>query len=430
MSMANKSIKSICAKQVYTTRGFPGIEAIIKTEGGIEARAVCSAGLSVGTHEIKFLYDGGTKWRGKGMLTAAKNVEEFIAPALIGADVTQQGEIDRKLVEFCKNNNVGGNAIAAVSAAVLKAGALTNDVPLYRYIGGVNANTLPVPSAPGVCGHDRYGGGITTPSKKPSITFVCYDFPTFSEASAAGWDIVQYWTEEIEKRGQGCTKDLYGFYDITEGCFKDDREIFELMEKTIHKAGYGGKVGIQADLAADTYYNKEDQKYYGLLTKEPKTRDEMMDLYINWIKNVPLVVLEDPFHEDDFESFAELTKATDIQIVGDDLFTTNIERVKRGVEIGAANTVLLKVNQVGTITDALNMVQFAYDCGYGVMPCESRGEGESIADYAVGINASSIREAALGMSGNRLIEIEKELGSSARFLGKKGLKGKRFQADN
>jgi enolase len=167
--------------------------------------------------------------------------------------------------------------------------------------------------------------------------------------------------------------------------------------------------------------------YRGLFTKEEKDRDALLELYKKAIREVPIVILEDPFWEDDYESHAILTNEVDIQIVGDDLFTTTKDRVIQGIKSGAANTVLLKVNQVGTISEALEMVHFAYKYGYGVMPCDSRGEGAAMPDYAVGINAGSVRELAIGESGNRFLEIEAELGSRACFWGKLGLKGKRFQ---
>ena len=167
----------------------------------------------------------------------------------------------------------------------------------------------------------------------------------------------------------------------------------------------------------------EDGKYYGLFNNQPKTKDQLYEFYLHIIKEFPFVILEDPFNEDDYDTTAALTKDSGIQIVGDDLFTTNIRRVAHGVTKGAANTVLLKVNQIGTISEALEMIQYAYKFGYAVMPSDSRGEGESIADYAVGINAGSVRECGIGPRANRFMEIEAELGKTAKFLGARGLKG-------
>jgi len=209
---------------------------------------------------------------------------------------------------------------------------------------------------------------------------------------------------------------------VPPGVVKHDRELWDVMVDTIDKLDYEGKVGIQVDVAATTYFDKETGLYEGLFSPETKSRDDLMGLYQQMVKDYPFIIIEDPFEEDDYESHALLTKALDIQIVGDDLFTTNIERVKRGVEYGAANTVLLKVNQIGTITQAFDMVQFAYAHGYAVMPCSSRGEGSDIADYAVGLGTGQMREGATGPTGNRLLQIEAELGKNAKFLGRKGLK--------
>ena len=200
------------------------------------------------------------------------------------------------------------------------------------------------------------------------------------------------------------------------------------MTETVIQAGYEGKVGFQMDIATDTYHNKEDGKYYCLFNREPKTKDQLYDFYMQMIRKFPFVILEDPFNEDDYETTAAFTKDSGIQIVGDDLFTTNPTRVEYGISKGAANTILLKVNQIGTITEALQMIQYAYKFGYAVMPSDSRGEGDAIGDYAVGINAGSIRESGIGPRGNRLLEIEEELGPRAQFIGAKGLKGFRNQA--
>jgi enolase len=181
------------------------------------------------------------------------------------------------------------------------------------------------------------------------------------------------------------------------------------------------------DIATDTYHDKRDDKYYGLFSEEPKTIDDLFKIYHKMVEEYNFVIFEDPFNEDDYKDTARLTQELGIQIVGDDLFTTNPDRVKYGIEQGAANAVLLKVNQVGTITESLEMVALAYHNGYGVMPNSSRGEGNDIADYAVGINAGTIRERAVYPVGNRFLEIERELGSRARFWGLEGLKGARFR---
>lgn len=426
--MESRAIKSIITRQVFSRRGHPGIEAIVTTDSGMIEKAMCTAGLSIGTHEVKFVYDGGEKWKGKGVLKAVCNANERIVPRLIGMDCSNQSEIDYAMLSICENakEELGGNAIAAISAAVLKAGARSLGVPLYHHIGGEKARILPVPSAPGITGTRRYGSRSEKHGTKPSITFQCYDFHSYEDASYAAWEIHQLWSEKMKKAGVW-PPDPWFFFDVPPGLYRDDLELFGLMADTIRQTGYDKRVGIQIDVAADTYYDKEDRLYHGLLTPEPKDTEQMLDLYRQMVRDYPVVVIEDPFHEEDYESHARLTEAVDIQIVGDDLYTTNPDRVRLGIEKKATNCVLLKVNQIGTITETLDMVNLAYNNGMGVMPCESRGEGETIADYSVGINAGSIRESAINETANRLLEIEKELGSKAVFLGKSGLKGRRFQ---
>jgi enolase len=427
--MSARNIKKIYAQQVFAPRHVMGVEAIVEIEGGAIGRATCNSGISVGTHEVKFAYDGGEKWGGKGVTKAVNAVNTLINNTLTGMDVTQQRELDAAMLAIGGNGKevCGGNAIAAVSAALMKAGAKALDIPLYRYIGGERAYKLPVPAAAAFIGDDRWGGGVTNPGFKPSVSFQSYDFTSFSEASYAAWNVYTLWQEEMKKRG--IPESITFMYIIQQGKFKDsDEAIFELMANCIHRAGYDNKVGIQIDFAADTYYDREKKLYRGLLFEKPRDRDTMLEYYIKLINDYPFVSVEDPFYEDDYESHAMLTEKVDIQVVGDDLFTTSKERMKKGAQLNACNAMLLKVNQVGSISDAFDAVDYAYECGYGVMPCESRGEGADIADYCVGIGAGSVREQAiLSPAANRFLEIEAELGSRAVFWGKKGLRGKRFQ---
>ena len=292
--------------------------------------------------------------------------------------------------------------------------------------GCANAMYLPVPGVAMVAGHERYGGGITTPGGKPTMSVMCFGFDTFADASYACWDIHTRWAEKMDRRFGGAPN-IRDFIVVPEGVFKSDEEIWEAMTGTIIEAGYEGRAGFQMDVATDTYHNKEDGQYYGLFNNQPKTKDQLYEFYLHIIKEFPFVILEDPFNEDDYDTTAALTKDSGIQIVGDDLFTTNLRRVAYGVTKGAANTVLLKVNQIGTISEALEMIQYAYKFGYAVMPSDSRGEGEAIADYAVGINAGSVRECGIGPRANRFMEIEAELGKTAKFLGARALKGNKNQ---
>ena len=204
---------------------------------------------------------------------------------------------------------------------------------------------------------------------------------------------------------------------------RHDRELWDVKVETIKNLGYEGKVGIQVDVAAGTYYEKDKACYVGIFSAEDKSRDDLMRLYEEMVANYPFVILEDPLDENDYEGHAELTRRLGIEIVGDDLFTTNPDRLKQGLETGAANTMLLKVYQIGTITEAFEAVQMAYSAGYGVMPCDSRGEGYHIADYCVGLNTLHLREGGTGPVANRFLAIEAELGPRAKFAGRKGIKG-------
>ncbi|MCL5025876.1 MAG: phosphopyruvate hydratase [Chloroflexi bacterium] len=417
------SIKSIRARQVYTERGHPGIEAMVITESGARGVAMCTAGTSVGEHEIPFVYDGGTKWRGKGVQKAVDIVNEIIAPALKGMDAANQREVDDAMLNLGGPNakaRLGGNGTAAVSAAVLKAGAASLGIPLYQHIGGVNACVMPVAGVIAVLGALRYGGGKRAGSK-PTYSLMCYGFDTFSEASYAAWDIGTEFNQVMLKKFDLHPRLDFGIF-VPPGKVEHDRDLWELMAGLIVKMGYEGKVGIQVDCAATCYYEKDKDKYVGIFSPGEKSKEDLFDLYKSMVKDYPFVIVEDPLEENDYEGHAALTRELGIQLVGDDLFTTNTKRVEQGIAVGACNTVLLKVNQIGTISEAFDMVQLAYRNGYGVMPCSSRGEGADIADYTVGLGTGNLREGATGPTGNRFLEIEVELGSRARFLGKKGLK--------
>lgn len=433
--MHGVTITEVHARQVFSGRGHPAIEATVVTENGARGTVQCTAGLSIGTHEIAFAYDGGTVWRGKGVTRAVENVNNIIAPTIIGMDATKQTIVDNTILNLGGPDaklRLGGNAVAAVSAAVLKAGAEALGIPLYQHIGGSRAVTLPCAAYGCISGSNRYSSGEKAGSK-PTYSFVAYDFPSFSEASYALWEVFSDWEMYMIKkyglRSQEPSPDYTcsGFFSIPHGLIENDYVLMDHITETICKYGYEGRIGIQIDMAADCYYNQETKTYKGLFDSVERSRDEQIDNIVRLTKEYPFVIMEDPLHENDFEGHAILVDKTGIQIVGDDLFTTNKERVEHGASIGSCNTVLLKVNQIGSITESLEMIQLAYENGYGIMPCSSRGENLDICDYSVGINAGTIRETSLGTPGSRFLEIEKELGSRARYAGKHGLKGKKFR---
>lgn len=417
-------IVSVRARQIMSERGHPGVEAIVETASGGIGAAIATAGISVGEHETQFVYDGGTSWRGKGVLKAAANVNDIIGPKIIGIDAAKQRYIDSIMLEMDGTKlktKLGGNAMASVSAAVLKAAAASLDIPLYQHIGGVNACILPTPGAISVVGSTRYGGSQTKSGGKPSHSFMAYGFKSFCDAAYALWDI----TNVFERLMREKFRQVYvlGRMQVNEGVVETDEQIWEVMKQAINEAGYKDRMGIQIDVAATTYWDKNKGMFAGLFSKQDKTKEELIKFYKHMVKNYPFVIIEDPLEENDYEGHAEVTRSLGIQVVGDDLFTTNIERLKKGITAGACNTVLLKVNQIGTISEALDTVDLAYRNGWGVMPCSSRGEGVDIADYAVGIGAGSIRESGVWPTCNRFSQIEEELGPRAKFLGKMGFKG-------
>ena len=422
------AIVDVKARQIYSNRGHPGIETTVITENGAKGVAVVTAGVSVGAHEVQFAYDEnvgwlGLDWKGKGVARAVRVVEEIIAPRIRGMDAAQQRLVDRVIIDMDDTpmkSKLGGNATAAVSAAVLKAGANALGIPLYRHIGGANACVLPVPGVAALLGSRRYGGGLKS-GGKPSYSCYCYGFESFSDASYAAWRVFDRWRDLLYDRLDVDTRPAQ-FPIVSRGAVKSDKELWELMVAAIDSEGYTGRVGIQVDVAAATYFDSQQERYLGVFDPAPKTRDDMIRWYEEMVADYPFVIIEDPLDELDYEGHAILTRELGIEIVGDDLFTTNTARVEEGIRLGACNAVLLKVNQIGTISQAFDMVDLAYRNGYGVMPCDSRGEGEAICDYCVGLGTGHLREGALGERGNRFLAIETELGSRSRFLGKDGLK--------
>lgn len=421
------NIEYIRAREIFSGRGHPAVEVTVVTENGASGIAEVTAGTSIGEHEIQFAYDGGKRWGGKGVMKAVNNVNDIIAPALIGQDATNQRKIDELLLQMDgtpDKTQLGGNATASVSGAVLKAGASSQGIPLFQHIGGVKACILPIPDVPAIRGSFRYGSGQNS-GGKPTYTFFCHGFSSFSEAAYAGWEAATSLIKLIRERYHlsSTGEAMYSFTIIDPGLVNQDTEIWDLMLEAVRLSGYEGKIGIQADIAASTYYDKEKQKYIGLFSCEDKTRQTLIDFYKDVVKKYPIMILEDPLEENDYEGHAVLTRELGINVMGDDLFTTSTERLLHGIKTGACNTMLLKVNQIGTITEAFDAVQLAYTHGYAVAPCASRGEGEAIADYGVGLNSGIMSGGGMGGTVNRFLHIESELGSRARFPGRQGLKG-------
>lgn len=416
-------IESVTAREIFSGRGHPAVEATVVTANGAVGVAEATAGLSIGEHEVQFTYDEGERWGGMGVLKAVDFVNNLIGPALKGVDAAEQRKVDTIMLELDGTPNkakLGGNTTASVSAATLKAGAAGLGIPLYQHIGGASACLIPTPGV-GILNTIAGYGGKAIHGDKPSYAFMTYGFGSFTEAAYAAWQVKRVYLKLLEEKLKLTNLASYRIV-IPPGTVNHEREIWKIMAEAIEISGHTGKIGIQVDVAAATYYNKSKDVYQGLFSKEDKTREELIELYRAMVRQFPFICLEDPLDENDYEGHAVLTRDLGIQVVGDDLFTTNVERLKQGMKTGACNTVLLKVNQIGTISEAFDTVRTAYLNGYGVQPCASRGEGADIADYAVGLGTGTIRESALDQTGNRLRKIEADLGGKARFAGKGGFK--------
>jgi len=410
-------IKEIKALEILSSAGRPTIQAKVTLNNGIAGVASVPIGTSKGKYEAKELYDGGIRYRGYGVRKAVNNINQFIAPRMKGWEVIQQRAIDEFLIELDGTKDkrrLGSNAILAVSLAVAKAGAESIGLPLYRYIGGLGAKRLPMPLA------TMIAGGEHSPSMLDfeDYLLVFNGFETLADAVEALMEI------------RCCLGELmtgkYGAIPcVTGGAYappiESTEEAFDMMLESVEKAGFSKRVTLGLDVAGSELFNENGR--YKIRGKEI-TNEELSHYFEDLSVQYPLVFIEDPFHQDDFDSFAKLTLCLPhIQIVGDDLFATNPDRIKRGIKKKACNTVLLKVNQIGTLSEACDAALLAKHNNYEVaVSMRSSDTTDSfIADLAVGLGALQIK---LGspVSGersakyNRLLEIEQELAFETRFV--------------
>ncbi|GAU16023.1 hypothetical protein TSUD_338940, partial [Trifolium subterraneum] len=424
-SSAMAAITSIKARQIFDSRGNPTVEVDITVSDGTFARAAVPSGASTGIYEALELRDGGSDYLGKGVSKAVDNVNTIIAPALIGKDPTKQTEIDNFMVQkldgtvnewgWCKQK-LGANAILAVSLAVCKAGANVLKVPLYKHIANIAGNknlVLPVPA---------FNEFMVLPVGASS----------FKEAMKMGVEVYHHLKAVIKKKyGQDAINvgDEGGFAPN----IQENKEGLELLKSAIDKAGYTGKVVIGMDVAASEFY--KDDKSYDLNFKEDNndgsqkiSGEALKDLYKSFAKEYPIVSIEDPFDQDDWEHYAKMTAeiGTNVQIVGDDLLVTNPKRVQKAIDSKACNALLLKVNQIGSVTESIEAVRMSKKAGWGVMTSHRSGETEDtfIADLAVGLATGQIKTGAPCRSErlakyNQLLRIEEELGAEAVYAGAK-----------
>jgi enolase len=337
-------------------------------------------------------------------------------------DVTSQREIDLTMLELDgtpDKSKLGANSIVGVSLAVIKAAASSSGLPLYRYIGGPAACTIPIPIY-GIGTGGRYRDPGRSRWFKPSYEFAAYGAGTYENALYMSWRCTEETRRLLKKRYPDKFNPTYHALALA-GVISHDRELLEVMSESISRCGYDGKVGIYFDVAADCYYEKDTDKYVGLFSPGEKSRDGVIKLLKEFVDTYPVMSLEDPLREEDFEGIAIATRELGIEIVGDDLFTTNVKRLRQGIAAGAANSMVLKITQVGSVTEALEACRVALSSGYNVHPCGSRGDQDSIADFAVGLNAGQVRAVAH----NRLLEIEEELGKAAVWPGRAAYKGRK-----
>ncbi|KAJ7526652.1 hypothetical protein O6H91_16G017300 [Diphasiastrum complanatum] len=433
------TIVAIKCRQIFDSRGNPTVEVDVTVSDGSYYRAAVPSGASTGIYEALELRDGGKDYVGKGVLKAVGNVNKIIGPALIGKDPTDQAGIDNFMVQeldgtqnqwgWCKQK-LGANAILAVSLAVCKAGAGVKKIPLYQHIANLAGNpklVLPVPAFNVINGGSHAGNKLAM----QEFMILPVGASSFKEAMKIGTEVYHSLKSVIKKK--------YGL-DATnvgdEGGFapniQENKEGLELLKIAIEKAGYTGKVVIGMDVAASEFYGAED-KTYDLNFKEENndgsqkiSGDELIKLYESFAEEYPIVSIEDPFDQDDWEHYPKFTEKVGerIQIVGDDLLVTNPKRVAKAIEEKACNALLLKVNQIGSVTESIEAVKMAKRAGWGVMTSHRSGETEDtfIADLAVGLATGEIKTGAPCRSErlakyNQLLRIEEELGDAAIYAG-------------
>ena len=417
-------IESVYAREILDSRGNPTVEVILETEDGAQGRGLVPSGASTGAAEAWERRDGDkSRYQGKGVLNAVKAVNDVIAPKVIGLDATDQRALDDLMIELDGTPNkgkLGANAILGVSLAALYASAESAELPMYRYIGGTNGHILPVPNMNIMNGgaHADFATDIQEYMISP------YGFDTYHEALRAGVEVYHTLKNELKKDGLAT-----GLGD--EGGFapkmKSNRDSLDYIMKAIQDAGYepGKQIGICLDVASSEFYGKGEEGKYHFEGGE-RDAEYMLDFYEQLINDYPIVSIEDPFQEEGWDDWAAITKRLGdrLQFVGDDLLVTNPARLQKAIDMGAANSLLVKLNQIGSVTETLDAIELATANGYTSMVSHRSGETSdtTIADLAVAKNTRQIKTGAPARGEriakyNRLLEIEDELGSEAQYAG-------------
>jgi enolase len=425
-------IDEIRALEVLDSRGNPTIQVEVVTEGGFSGVAMVPSGASTGAFEAVELRDGDkSRYMGKGVLTAVKNVNEIVAPEMIGMDVYNQPAIDKKLIEIDGTENkgkLGANATLGVSLAVAKAAAASLGLELYQYIGGVNGKTLPVPMM------NVLNGGKHADNTVSSQEFMIMPVGAQNFTEALRWCAETYHTLKSilkERKLATAVGDEGGFAPN----LSNDEEALELLVEAITKAGFkpGEDIALATDIASTEMYEEakkigKEGCYYFWKTDEIKTADEMIDWIVSLTEKYPLISIEDGLAEEDWESWKKLTEKVGdkVQLVGDDLFVTNVKRLQKGLDLKVANSILIKLNQIGTLTETLDAIELAKKNGYTAVVSHRSGETEdtTLADVVVATNAGQIKTGAPCRTDrvakyNRLLNVEADLGDVSTYLGKK-----------
>ncbi len=421
------TIIDLRAREILDSRGNPTIEVEVLTEDEFLGRAAVPSGASTGQFEAVELRDGDEeRFLGKGVLKACQNVEEVIREQLIGEDVFEQIHIDRTMLELDGTENkgkLGANAILGVSLAVAKAAAEAAGQPLYRYLGGVNAHVLPVPMM------NILNGGSHADNSIDFQEFMVMPVgaDTFSEALRMGVEVFHNLKKVLKSKGYSTNVGDEGGFAPN---LKSNKEAIETVLQAIEAAGFrpGEDVMIAMDAAASEFYLQDEKVYhFHKSTGDKLTADDMVAYWKEWVSNYPILSIEDGLFEDDWEGWAKMTQAIgdDVQLVGDDFFVTNTKRLARGIEEGSANSILIKVNQIGTLTETIDAVNLATRNAYTSVISHRSGETEdvTIADLAVALNTGQIKTGSASRSDriakyNQLLRIEEELGDSAVFPGR------------
>ncbi|MBS4040551.1 MAG: phosphopyruvate hydratase [Flavobacteriales bacterium] len=427
-------IVKVHARQILDSRGNPTIEVDVVTENGILGRAAVPSGASTGEHEAVELRDGGKNYMGKGVLKAVENVNTVLAQEIVGMSVFEQNLIDQTMLEADGTPNkskLGANAILGVSLAVAKAAANELGLPLYRYIGGVSANTLPVPMMNIING----GSHSDAPIAFQEFMIMPVKAQNFTHAMQMGTEIFHHLKKVLHDRGLStAVGDEGGFAPNLAGGTED---ALDTIKKAVENAGYkfGDEVMIALDCAASEFYvdGKYDYTKFEGPTGKVRTSKEQAEYLAELAAKYPIISIEDGMYEDDWEGWKYLTEliGNKTQLVGDDLFVTNVERLSTGIEKGIANSILVKVNQIGTLTETIAAVNMAHNAGYTSVMSHRSGETEdnTIADLAVALNCGQIKTGSASRSDrmakyNQLLRIEEELGNVAYFPGVKAFKQK------